>query len=219
MSDGLERVVLPVTPFQQNCSILWSGSSKQGVIIDPGGDLERIRNVLESKSICLEKILLTHGHLDHAAAAGMLSNEYDIPIEGPHIGDKFWLDAIPEQSIRYGFPQTECFEPNRWLENGDKVTFSDQSMKVIHCPGHTPGHVVFYHETGLAFVGDVLFMGSVGRTDLPKGSFKDLTNSIRERLWPLGNGVRFVPGHGPESTFGYERQTNPFVADFVFEED
>ena len=219
MSDGLERTVLPVTPFQQNCSILWSSSSKQGVIIDPGGDLERIRSVLESKCICLEKILLTHGHLDHAAAAGILASEYDIPIEGPHIDDKFWLDAIPEQSIRYGFPETKYFEPNRWLENGDKVTFADQSMTVLHCPGHTPGHVIFYHHTGLAFVGDVLFMGSVGRTDLPKGSFRDLTNSIRERLWPLGDAVRFVPGHGPESTFGYERQTNPFVGDFLFEEE
>ncbi len=189
----------------------------RGVVVDPGGDLDRLIATIKTHGIKIEKILLTHAHLDHAAGARLLADELDVAIEGPHEDDQFWLDAMPEQSARYGFPEAPAFVPDRWLNDGDKVTFSDQEMTVLHCPGHTPGHVVFHHKDDLAFVGDVLFMGSIGRTDFPRGNHEQLISSIRSQLWPLGDDTVFVPGHGPESTFGNERKMNPFVADFLFD--
>jgi glyoxylase-like metal-dependent hydrolase (beta-lactamase superfamily II) len=210
----MKVAVTPVTPFQQNCSLVWCERTLRGAIIDPGGDLDTLGQLVEENGLNLEKILLTHAHIDHAGAADQLAQEFNIPIEGPHVADQFWIDSLPEQSQRFGFPPARAFTPSRWLAQGDEVTFGDDRMEVYHCPGHTPGHVVFFHRAAkLAFVGDVLFRGSIGRTDFPRGDHATLIRSITERLWPLGNDVSFVPGHGPMSTFGEERQSNPFVAD------
>lgn len=206
--------VIPVTPYQQNCTLLWCEDSRKGVVIDPGGDLDQVMAVVEQEGIELEKILLTHGHLDHAGGVAVLARQTGLPVEGPHRDDEFWIEGLPQQSQRPGFGQADRFSPDRWLVDGDRVTFGDQELEVLHCPGHTPGHVVFYHRaTGFAQVGDVLFNGSIGRTDFPRGDYNQLIRSIRDKLFPLGDEVRFVPGHGPVSTFGHERQTNPFVSD------
>ena len=206
--------VVPVTPFQQNCTLLWCEDSGKGVVIDPGGDLERILAVVAEEGIKLEKILVTHGHIDHVGGVAALARDTGLPIEGPHRDDEFWIEGLPMQSQRFGFAQADRFIPTRWLEDGDTVHFGDQQLDVLHCPGHTPGHVVFFHRpTGFAQVGDVLFNGAIGRTDFPKGDYQQLIRSIREKLFPLGDDVRFVPGHGPMSTFGQERKSNPFVAD------
>lgn len=206
--------VLPVTPFQQNCTLLWCEDSGKGVVIDPGGDMEQIMAVVREEGIELEKILVTHGHIDHAGGVAALMEQTGLPVEGPHRDDEFWIEGLPMQSQRFGFAHADRFTPTRWLEDGDRVNFGDQELEVLHCPGHTPGHVVFFHRpTGFAQVGDVLFNGSIGRTDFPKGDYNQLIRSIREKLFPLGDEVRFVPGHGPMSTFGHERQANPFVSD------
>ena len=210
----MKIAVVPVTPFQQNCSIAWCENTRRAVVIDPGGDLDSVHGTLAEHSLEVEKILLTHAHIDHAGAAAALRDALGVPIEGPHRDDEFWIEALPEQSARFGFPPAGAFVPERWLEQGDTVTFGDETFEVYHCPGHTPGHVVFFHRAaGLAIVGDVLFRGSVGRTDFPRGDHATLIRSITERLWPLGDDVGFVPGHGPMSTFGEERRTNPFVSD------
>lgn len=208
--------VVPVTPFRQNCSILWCPETMRGAVVDPGGDLDRILAAVEEQKVELEKILLTHGHLDHAGGSADLAEQLELPIEGPHKDDRFWIERLDEQGQRFGFDHARSFTPDRWLEHGDKVTFGNVTLDVLHCPGHTPGHVVFYDPIdNIAIVGDVLFRGSVGRTDLPRGNHEQLITSIRERLWPLGEDVTFVPGHGQTSTFGWERKTNPFVADGV----
>ena len=217
VSLEIEYQSIPVTAFQQNCSLLWCTSTRRGVVVDPGGDIDRIEAAIEARGLEIEKILLTHAHLDHAGGAGVLAERLGVPIEGPHREDDFWLQAMPEQLQRFGLEPAPAFEPDRWLEHDDIVRFGDHELAVLHCPGHTPGHVVFHHPAGLAFVGDVLFAGSIGRTDFPRGNHGELIKSIRERLWPLGDEVVFVPGHGPESTFGRERATNPFVADVLFE--
>lgn len=216
-TTAIGRRIIPVTPFQQNCSLVWCRSTRRAVVIDPGGDLPRVLAAIAELGVSVEKVLLTHAHLDHAAGARRLADELSIPIEGPHRADEFWLDALPQQSERFGFPRSAAFKPDRWLVDGDQVQWGEQSMDVLHCPGHTPGHVVFHHVDGVAFVGDVLFHGSVGRSDLPRGNHAELIDSIRRRLWPLGDAVVFVPGHGPESSFGHERRTNPFVADALFD--
>ncbi len=215
--SALGRCVIPVTPFQQNCSLVWCNHTRRAVIIDPGGDLERVLAALTEHRVTVEKILLTHAHLDHAAGARRLADQLAVPIEGPHQADEFWLEAMPQQSEMFGFPRTAVFKPDRWLVDGDCVRWGEQAMDVLHCPGHTPGHVIFHHADGVAFVGDVLFRGSVGRSDLPRGNHAELIDSIRRKLWPLGDAVVFVPGHGPESTFGHERRTNPLVADSLFD--
>ena len=205
--------IVPVTPLQQNCSLLWCTKTMRGALIDPGGDLDQLKLALEKAGVTLEKILVTHGHLDHCGLAGELAKEMNVPIEGPEEEDRFWIAQLDEDGSRWGM-EAHSFEPNRWLHDGDTVTVGDLTLDVLHCPGHTPGHVVFYHQPSrLAVVGDVLFSGSIGRTDFPRGNHQELIDSIRNKLWPLGDDVTFVPGHGPTSTFGQERQTNPFVAD------
>jgi hydroxyacylglutathione hydrolase len=213
----MKAAIVPVTPFEQNCSVIWCEHTRRAAVVDPGGDLERIEQVLKQEGLTLEKILLTHAHIDHAGATAELARRHNVPIEGPHRGDQFWIDNLPEAGSRYGFKYAEIFTPTRWLVQGDTVTVGEESLNVFHCPGHTPGHVVFVHPTQrFALVGDVLFQGSIGRTDFPGGNHDDLIRSIRKNLFPLGDDIRFVPGHGPMSTFGEERAHNPFVADRLF---
>jgi hydroxyacylglutathione hydrolase len=208
----LRASILPVTPFAQNCSIVWCDRTRTGAVIDPGGDLERILAVARDEKVRLEKILLTHAHIDHAGGTAELARSLKLPIEGPHRSDQFWIDGLPEQSRMFGFPPSEAFTPDRWLDDGDRVQVGDVELDVLHCPGHTPGHVVFFSPADrIAFVGDVLFAGSIGRTDFPGGDYDTLIGAIRGKLLPLGDDVRFVPGHGPMSTFGEERRSNPFV--------
>lgn len=211
---SIQCTIVPVTPYQQNCSIIKCLASGRGAIVDPGGDVERILEAGEKMGAKIEKIILTHAHLDHCAASDVIRQQLDIPIEGPQKGDDFWLEKLPEWCQMSGFPHADAFEPDRWLEDGDTVTVGEQTLKVLHCPGHTPGHVVFVYEPQkVAWVGDVLFQGSIGRTDFPKGNHDQLIGSIRDKLFPLGDDITFIPGHGPTSTFGQERKTNPFVAD------
>jgi len=211
---AMKFVVIPVTPFQQNCTLLWCEQTRAAALIDPGGDAERLFAAVAERGLKLVSLLLTHGHIDHVSAAAELAAQLQIPIVGPHRADEYWLNELPQQSAMFGFPHTAAFKPDRWLVHGDQVTVGNQTLEVLHCPGHTPGHVVFFHAaTQVAFVGDVLFQGSIGRTDFPGGDLDTLLSSIRERLWPLGDEVVFIPGHGPSSTFGAERRSNPYVGD------
>lgn len=204
--------ILPVTKFMQNCTLLICEETGKAAVVDPGGDLEQILSQVKSNDLQIEKILLTHGHIDHVGGAYALARQLSVPIEGPQIEDKFWLDLLPFQSKMFSFSSAEPFTPDRWLEQGDTVSFGRAILDVYHCPGHTPGHVVFFHpDSSLALVGDVLFKGAIGRTDFPRGDYDTLVQSIRERLFPLGDEIQFIPGHGPMSTFGEERKFNPFV--------
>jgi hydroxyacylglutathione hydrolase len=206
--------VIPVTPFQQNCSLLICETSGKAAVVDPGGELDRIIAAADEHGAEIEKIFVTHAHIDHAGGVADLAERLAVPIEGPHREDQFWIDMLEEQAGMFDFPASRAFEPQRWLEQGDTVQFGAISMDVHHCPGHTPGHVIFHQvDAQVAIVGDVLFQGSIGRTDFPRGDHATLIASIKQRLWPLGNEVQFIPGHGPTSTFGHERKTNPFVAD------
>ncbi len=206
--------VIPVTHYQQNCSIIWDEATRVGAVIDPGGEIDKLLTFCEQHQIQLEKILLTHGHMDHVGGTSALAKALQLPIIGPHRDDKFWIDALDQQATMMGMPPAEVFEPTTWLKDGDVVEAANTQFEVIHCPGHTPGHVVFYHaDAGIAFVGDVLFQGSIGRTDFPRGNHQQLLDAIRNKLWPLGDDITFIPGHGPLSTFGREKQSNPFVAD------
>ena len=216
MTDApLKAAIIPVTPLQQNCTLIWCTRTMRGAFTDPGGDLDQLKAAAASQGVTIEKLLITHGHIDHCGSARVLADELGVPIEGPHKDDSFWIDRLAEDGARYGVPGTP-FTPDRWLDDGDTVTVGALTFDVYHCPGHTPGHVVFHHVTSkLAIVGDVLFKGSIGRTDFPRGNHQDLLDAIQAKLWPLGNDTAFVPGHGPMSTFGHERQTNPFVADRV----
>lgn len=211
----LQYETIPVTPFQQNCSLIWDDQTLQAAVVDPGGDLDLLLGAAKRLGLKLEQIWITHGHLDHASGTADLAEQQGgLPIIGPHPADQFWIDGLPEAAAAYGFPPARVFKPTRWLADGDTVTLGAHTLQVRHCPGHTPGHVVFYSpEIKRAFVGDVLFAGSIGRTDFPQGNHEDLIASITERLWPMGNDTVFIPGHGPESTFGRERQSNPYVRD------
>ena len=215
-SPSLQLALVPVTPFSQNCSLLVCTRTGRAAAFDPGGDLDRIDEALAGLGAKLEKVFLTHGHIDHCGQSAEVARRHGVPLEGPHREDKFWIDQLPEQGKRFGFAALAAFEPDRWLDDGDTVQFGDQTLQVIHTPGHTPGHVVFFHEGArLAIVGDVLFQGSIGRTDFPRGNHATLIDSITRKLWPLGEDVSFVPGHGPMSSFGDERRHNSFVADDV----
>ncbi len=212
----MKAAILPVTPLRQNCSLIWCEKTMRGAVVDPGGDLPQLKGAMEKTGMALEKILCTHGHLDHVGGVADLAEETGVPVEGPHKDDKFWIDRLPADGPEWGLGPLRSFTPDRWLEHGDEVTVGEEILSVLHCPGHTPGHVVFFNrKERVAFVGDVLFQGSVGRTDFPRGDPEQLLRSITTNLWPLGNDVTFVPGHGPLSTFGGERQSNPYVADHV----
>ena len=211
----LKAAIIPVTPLQQNCTLLWCTETMRGAFVDPGGDLDRLKAAAAQAGVTIEKILITHGHIDHCGQAGMLAEELGVPIEGPHEEDLFWISRLQEDGERYGI-NGKPFTSDRYLVDGDTVTVGKLTFDVRHCPGHTPGHVIFHHpESKLAIVGDVLFQGSIGRTDFPRGNHQDLLDAITQRLWPLGDDTHFVPGHGPMSTFGHERATNPFVGDRV----
>ena len=212
----MKVAIIPVTQFQQNCSLLVCESTHRGALVDPGGDLDSLMDAVEKAGVKLEKILLTHGHIDHCGATAELVQRLGLPVEGPHADDQFWIDQLPEQGRQFGFPVLRPFVPDRYLDTGDEVRVGDITLEVRHCPGHTPGHVVFVQrQHQVAFVGDVLFKGSIGRTDFPRGDFPTLIESITSQLWPLGNDITFIPGHGPVSTFGEERRSNPFVSDEV----
>ena len=211
----LRAAIIPVTPLQQNCTLLWCTATMRGAFVDPGGDLPRLKAAAAQAGVTIEKILLTHGHIDHCGGAGVLAEELGVEIEGPHEADRYWIDRLAEDGAKYGIPG-KPFEPSRWLIDGEQVRVGEIKFDVRHCPGHTPGHVVFHHRgSKLALVGDVLFRGSVGRWDFPHSDQQQLIASITQRLWPMGDETAFVPGHGPTSTFGYERQTNPYVSDRV----
>jgi glyoxylase-like metal-dependent hydrolase (beta-lactamase superfamily II) len=213
---ALQCTIVPVTPYQQNCSVVKCTRSGKAAIVDPGGEVGRILEAVKKMGASVEKIILTHAHVDHCAAADVLRQQLGVPIEGPHRGDAFWLEKLPEWCHMSGIPPAEPFAPDRWLVDGDTVTVGELEFEVLHCPGHTPGHVVFYHAgQRLAWVGDVIFKGSIGRTDFPGGNQEDLISSIRDKLFALGDDVTFVPGHGPTSSFLEERRANPFVGDAV----
>ena len=214
-TQPLKAAIIPVTPLQQNCTLIWCTETMKGAFSDPGGDLPRLMAAAEQHGVTIEKILITHGHLDHCGQAGILAKQLGIPIEGPHEEDRFWIAQLGDDGQKYGM-HAETFEPDRWLVNGDQATVGNLTLDVYHCPGHTPGHVVFHHpESKLAIVGDVLFQGSIGRTDFPRGNHQQLIDSITQRLWPLGGETAFVPGHGPMSTFAHERKTNGYVSDYL----
>jgi glyoxylase-like metal-dependent hydrolase (beta-lactamase superfamily II) len=216
----LKVLIAPVTPFKQNCSLVWCEETMEGTAIDPGGDFDMLRAAIDENGLKITKVLLTHGHVDHASAAGTMAEHYGVEIEGPHKDDLFLIEGLADSGAKYGFPLYKPFVPDRWLSGGGQVTLGNNTFDVVHCPGHTPGHVVFVHKPSkLAFVGDVLFRGSIGRSDLPRGNHEQLVQSIRKGLWPLGEDIQFVPGHGQMSTFGWERKTNSFVADLLFDED
>ncbi|UTA49696.1 MBL fold metallo-hydrolase [Simiduia sp. 21SJ11W-1] len=213
----MQYKIIPVTPFQQNCSLIWCDETQEAALIDPGGDQHLLEAAIKQAGVRLTKIFLTHGHLDHVGATAALVKQYNLPVEGPHKEDAFWIDQLPMQCQMMGFAPVENFQPDRWLTEGDTLQLGNERLDVLFCPGHTPGHVVFYHAgRKLAWVGDVLFAGSIGRTDFPRGDYDTLVRAIREKLWPLGDDVSFVPGHGPMSTLGAERKSNPFVADHRF---
>jgi len=209
----MRAAIIPVTAFEQNCSLVWCSKTLKGALVDPGGDLEKIKDAVVRSGVTVEKILLTHGHADHCGQSGILAKELGVPIEGPHEDDRFWISRLEDDGPRFGM-HCEIFESDRWLKDGDTVSFGEVEMEVVHCPGHTPGHVVFFHRPSkFAVVGDVLFQGSIGRTDFPMGNHQDLIDAITQKLWPLGDEVTFVPGHGQPSTFGQELKTNAYVSD------
>jgi glyoxylase-like metal-dependent hydrolase (beta-lactamase superfamily II) len=208
----MRYIIIPVTPFEQNCSLIYCEKTSAAAIIDPGGDIPLIEIAINETGVSLQKILVTHAHLDHVGAVANLAEKYQIPILGPHRDDQFWIDALPQQAEMFDFPPAKKFTPDHWLKQGEQIQVGETTLNVLHCPGHTPGHIIYYSPTDkLAIVGDVLFAGSIGRTDFPQGNHENLIHSIQERLFPLGDEVNFIPGHGPMSSFGQERQNNPFL--------
>jgi glyoxylase-like metal-dependent hydrolase (beta-lactamase superfamily II) len=208
----MDVTVIPVTAFEQNCTLLRCPRTGRGALVDPGGDIDRLRAAVAANGVELERILLTHGHFDHVGAAARLAGEFGVPLEGPHRDDLFLLQTLPQWCRQFGFPDADPFIPDRWLDEGDEVRVGEQVLEVRHCPGHTPGHVILFHRGDrFALVGDVIFRGSIGRTDFPRGDHATLLRSIRERVWSLGDDVRLYPGHGPTTTVGEERAHNPFL--------
>lgn len=214
----MKYIVTPVTRFKQNCSMWICEQTQRAVVIDPGGDIDLIVAAAEEAGVTIEKLLITHGHMDHASAARTLAQRLGVQVEGPHRADEFLFAEIPQQCRQYGLPPMEYFISDHWLNHGDKIRFGNEEIEVLHCPGHTPGHVAYFHRgEKLAAVGDILFRGSVGATTMSYGNHQQLVQSIRERLFPLGDRVRFIPGHGRMSSFGMEREFNPFVCDDLFD--
>lgn len=208
----LKAFIIPVTPFQQNCSLVYDDASKTGAIVDPGGDVPAILDAIRESGIKIGKILLTHGHIDHAGGAAELREKLGVPIEGPNMEDLFLLEKLAETGAQYGMPEARAVTPDRWLKEGDTVSIGDLEFSVLEAPGHTPGSVVFFNTgSRFALVGDVLFQGSIGRTDFPRGDHAALIRSIKEKLYPLGDDVVCLPGHGQPCRIGAERQTNPFL--------
>lgn len=204
--------IIPVTDYQQNCTLLICEQTNKAALVDPGGDLDLLLAEVKRQDVELETILVTHGHMDHIGGVAELAARLSLPIIGPQRDDDFWIQSLPEQCRTFGLPMAQAFTPTRWLNDGDTVNVGDEVLQVIHCPGHTPGHVVYFSDKHrLALVGDVLFKGSIGRTDFPRGDYQTLIDSIQQKLWPLGKDVAFIPGHGPMSTFGEEMRSNPFV--------
>ena len=213
-AKGLKAAIVPVTPFQQNCTLIWDPATMVGAIVDPGGDLERIEDAIRETGMKPEKIIITHGHIDHAGGAAELKERLGVPIEGPHEADRPLLDGLAQQGEAYGMLSARPVTPDRWLAEGDTVTIAGHKFEVLHCPGHSPGSVVLVNRPQrFALVGDVLFQGSIGRTDLPLGDHKALIHAIRTKLLPLGDEFAFICGHGPTSTIGNERRSNPFIAE------
>ena len=209
----LQAAIIPVTPLAQNCTLLWCTATKKAALCDPGGDLPKLKAAIAQTGVTLEKIILTHGHIDHCGQAGQLAAELSVPIEGPHEADRYWIAKLEDDGHAYGIAAS-TFEPDRWLVEGDTVMVGDLTLSVFHTPGHTPGHVIFHHaDSNLALVGDVLFAGSIGRTDFPLSDHQALLDSVKNKLWPLGDETVFIPGHGSVSSFGRERASNPFVGD------
>ena len=207
--------IVPVTPLQQNCTVIWCTATMKAAVVDPGGDLPRIEAAIAQAGVTVEKILLTHGHIDHAGEAKPLADKLGVAIEGPHEADRFWLARLDEDGRNWGL-RGVVFEPDRWLRDGDTVSVGDLVLDVYETPGHTPGHVIFHHApSNLALVGDVLFQGSIGRTDFPMSDHDALIRSVVTKLWPLGDATTFIPGHGPASTFAHERRSNAFVSDRI----
>lgn len=203
---------VPVTAFAQNCSLLWCDDTHEGVLIDVGGDLDRVADMVQRHGVTVTALWLTHGHIDHAGGTGELAQRLKLPVIGPHAEDQFLIDALPQQAQAYGFAPAVPFLPDRWLVEGDTLKVGAHDVHVLHTPGHTPGHVVFHCPSiQRVFVGDVLFVGSIGRTDFPRGNHDDLIQSVITKLWPMGDDTGFICGHGPEGTLGRERQSNPFV--------
>ncbi len=208
----MKFTIIPVTNFQQNCTLVSCEKTGKAAVVDPGGDIERILFEIEKQGLTLEKILITHAHIDHAGAAGQLAREQKLSIEGPQPEDQFWIDGLPEQAKMFGFPPAEQFKPDRWLTQDDTVNIGEETLQVRHCPGHTPGHVIFYHPANqLAIVGDVIFKGSIGRTDFPRGDHQTLIDSINLQIFTLPDEVQLISGHGPMTSVGIERATNPYL--------
>lgn len=211
-TSPMKAAIVQVTPFQQNCTLIWDDATKVGAVIDPGGDLALIEDAIRQTGIQVEKILLTHGHIDHAGGADELRDKLKVKIEGPHKADALLLDAIEKQGELYGITGVRNVTPDRWLDEGDTVTVAGRTFEIFHCPGHSPGSVVFFNRPQkFALVGDVIFNGSIGRTDFPYGDFDSLVSAIRTKLFPLGDDVMFICGHGPPGQFGQERLNNPFL--------
>ncbi len=210
--SALKAAIIQVTPFQQNCTLIWDEATKTGAVVDPGGDVDKIESAIAEAGIKIEKILLTHGHLDHAGGADELRAKLGVKIEGPHKADKLLLDALEKQGKMYQIDGLRNVVPDRWLDEGDAVTVAGHSFEIFHCPGHSPGSVVFFNKAQkFALVGDVIFQGSIGRTDFPYGDHEALISAIKTKLFPLGDDVAFICGHGRPSQFGIERKTNPFL--------
>ncbi len=213
----MKYAIIPVTHYRQNCTLLWCEATRLAVAIDPGGHLERITEAANTHGVTIDKLLITHGHMDHCIEARVLADRLGVPLVGPHEADRELLQGFPQHGKDNGFPELPAFEPDQWLQHGDTVAFGQELLEVIHCPGHAPGHLVYFHRADkLAIVGDVLFAGTIGRWDYIGGDFDQLIMAIRERLFPLGDDVSFVPGHGRMSTFGAERLNNKYVADHLF---
>ncbi|ENZ0171667.1 MBL fold metallo-hydrolase [Providencia rettgeri] len=210
----MKYTIIPVTPFMQNCHVIWDENTLDAVVVDPGGEAEKLISAIENLGLKLTKILLTHGHSDHIGASAILSKHFSVPIYGPQKEDAFWIENLAEQNAMFYIGECPDFTPDYWLEEGDKVTCGNMAFDVLHCPGHTPGHIIFVNHTDkLISMGDVLFKGGVGRSDFPRGNHQDLISSIKNKVLPLGDDFQFIPGHGPMSNLGFERKTNPFLQD------